>query len=87
MIKIDSSSVAGSGQQPAYPVTGTHSTGATLRDWFAVAALQGISAKGLEVNANRAMSQDERDLEMATRAYQLADAMLAIRLRTASEKQ
>ena len=85
MNKIDSALVEEFGTNPAYPVApGAHLTGASLRDWLALGALQGLAAKGLDVNANRAMSQEDRDLEMATRAYGLADAMLTVRGRNSS---
>ncbi|MEZ6119606.1 MAG: hypothetical protein R3C28_23975 [Pirellulaceae bacterium] len=68
------------GNQPAFPVSsGVNSTGLTLRDWMASAALQGLAAKGLEVKADRAMTEKEKDQAMARMAYRLADAMLAVR--------
>ncbi|MCA9168611.1 MAG: hypothetical protein KDB23_13140 [Planctomycetales bacterium] len=50
--------------------------GVTVRDWFAAMALQGLVAKGLEVMGDRVVSEQERNLIMARRAYALADAML-----------
>ena len=68
------------GRLPVFPLpTGIQAVGVTQRDWLATLALQGMAAKGLEVQADRAMSQVERDLEMARRAYGLADAMLTVR--------
>lgn len=53
--------------------------GGNLRDWFAVSALQGLAAKGLEVNADRAMTQEDKHIAMAEMAYGLADAMMRVR--------
>lgn len=62
---------------PAFPVGPDHiQPGLSLREWFAAMALQGLVAKGLEVNSERVLSPQERDLEMAKRAFRLADAML-----------
>jgi hypothetical protein len=41
-------------------------------------ALQGLVAKGLEVMGDRVVSEAERNLMMARRAYGLADAMLTV---------
>lgn len=67
------------GEQPAFPVAaseyGGHGTcfGLTIRDYFAAKALQGICAhpdtRGRQVN------------EVAQVAYELADAMLAARVK------
>lgn len=67
------------GEQPAFPVAaseyGGHGTcfGLTIRDYFAAKALQGICAHpdtwGRQVN------------EVAQVAYELADAMLAARVK------
>lgn len=52
--------------------TGNSSYGITLRDYFAVAALQGICASGPSSNYTN---------EMLTReAYNLAEAMLKVRI-------
>ena len=55
---------------PAYPVPSDypmHSTGITLRDYFAAAALQGLSSTPMFYN----------DIAfMCMRAYTIADAML-----------
>ena len=68
-------SVAGS--VPAFPVPpSAASPGVTRRDWFAAMALQGVVAKGLDVIGDRVVSEDERNLMMARRAYALADSML-----------
>ena len=77
---INNKAVNEFGRLPVFPLpTGIQAVGVTQRDWVATLALQGIAAKGMEVQADRAMSQVERNLEMARRAYGLADAMLTIR--------
>jgi hypothetical protein len=40
-------------------------------------ALQGIVAKGLDVIGDRLVTESERNVMMARRAFALADAMLA----------
>ncbi len=77
---INDKAVSEFGRLPVFPLpTGIQAVGVTQRDWVATLALQGVAAKGLEVQADRAMTQVERDLEMARRAYALADAMLTVR--------
>ena len=67
-------------EESAFPViSGAESSGLSIRDWMATAALQGLAAKGLEIQADRAMTQKEKDLAMAMQAYRLADAMLIVR--------
>ncbi len=64
----------------AFPVPAdARQTGITMRDWIAVAAMQGVMSKGLKVQADRAMTETERQDEMAAYAYQMADAMLRTR--------
>ena len=64
-------------QIPAFPVpaSAVHQ-GVSLRDWFAANALQGIIAKGLEVQGDRALTQKDKDMEMVRRAFSLADEMI-----------
>ncbi len=70
---------------PAFPVpSGALQTGVCFRDWMAAVALQGLTAKGIEVTADRFMTMKEREEELAVRAYGLADAMLAVRRRQAA---
>ena len=57
------------------------SPGGNLRDSFAMSALQGLAAKGLEVNADRAMTQEDKHNAMAEMAYGLADAMMRARVK------
>ncbi|MHB8969548.1 MAG: hypothetical protein ACYC3X_05990 [Pirellulaceae bacterium] len=70
-----------------YPVpAGSTSTGISYYDWIAAVALQALTTKGLDVKADRAMSDEDRDLELATRAYRLADAMLRARATAAANQ-
>ena len=70
---------------PAFPVpSGSLQTGICMRDWLAAIALQGLTAKGIEVTADRAMTMKEKEEALATRAYGLADAMLTVRRRSAA---
>jgi hypothetical protein len=72
---------------PLFPVLpGSTSPGISYHDWLAAVALQAFTTKGLEVRADRAMTDAERDLMLATRAYQLADAMLLARAAAAKER-
>lgn len=72
---------------PLFPVLpGSASPGISYHDWLAAVALQAFTTKGLEVRADRAMTDPERDLLLATRAYQLADAMLLARAAAAKER-
>lgn len=65
------------GNSPAFPVpSSSMAKGVSYRDWLATAALQGIVAKGLDVIGDRVVSETERNLIMARKAYGLADAML-----------
>lgn len=64
---------------PAFPVpSASMAKGVSYRDWLATAALQGIVAKGLDVIGDRVVSEAERNLIMARKAYGLADAMLQV---------
>lgn len=66
--------------EPVFPVpAGTLQTGIAVRDWLAAIAMQGLASRGLEVKADRAMTMEEKEEELATRAYGLADAMLKTR--------
>jgi hypothetical protein len=72
---------------PAYPVpAGSTNTGISYYDWIAAIALQALTTKGMDVKADRAMTDEERDLELATRAYGLADAMVRARAKAESDK-
>ena len=63
-----------------YPVpAGSIQIGICYYDWIAAVALQGLVTRGLEIKADRAMTDEERDFELATRAYRVADAMLRAR--------
>ena len=65
--------------KPFFPVpAGSLQTGIAVRDWLAALAMQGLASRGLEVKADRAMSIQEKEEELATRAYGLADAMLKV---------
>jgi hypothetical protein len=72
---------------PLYPVpAGSANTGISYYDWIAAVALQALTTKGLDVKADRAMTDEERDLELATRAYKLADAMMRARANAAAHQ-
>lgn len=72
------------GSRPAFPVSASSvENGVSVRDWFAAVALQGVAAKGLEVMGDRVVSEDERNMMVAERAYALADAMLHVGRKTA----
>jgi hypothetical protein len=65
---------------PVYPVpVGSTSVGISHYDWIAAVALLGLVTRGSEVKADRAMTDEERDLELATCAYRMADAMMSAR--------
>ena len=65
---------------PVYPVpVGSTSVGLSYYDWIAAVALQGLVTRGLEIKADRAMTDEERDFELASRAYRVADAMMRAR--------
>ena len=67
------------GNLPAFPVpTGAIEQGVSRRDWFAIQALQGVVSKGLEVTGDRVLSEEDRSMLLARRAYGIADAMLQI---------
>lgn len=59
---------------PAFPLAGTHSgpesSGMSLRDYFAAAAMESIAYKYFE------------DKDIAFRAYKIADAMLKERMKS-----
>lgn len=72
----------------AFPVPpAATSRGVTQRDWFAAAAMQGVVTKGLEVIGDRVVSEKDRYLLMARRAYAIADAMLQARSETSSDSK
>lgn len=67
------------GDRPAFPVPASATAkGVSVRDWFAGMALQGVVAKGLDVIGDRVVSDSERNLMIARRAYALADAMIIV---------
>ena len=67
-------------QSSAYPVpVGSRHPGITVYDWLAAVAMQGLITHGMEIRADRAMSEDDKDNEIARRAYKIADAMLRAR--------
>jgi hypothetical protein len=76
------------GDRPAFPVPSTAvQSGISLRDWMATMALQGVVAKGLDVIGDRVVSESERNLLIARRAYALADAMLQVAGETVQAKR
>ena len=65
---------------PAFPVpVGAKSTGITLCDWLAAMAMQAFVTHGMKVKADRAMTEEEMDDELAERAYRMARSMLRAR--------
>jgi hypothetical protein len=50
-----------------------------MHDWLAAVAMQGLITHGMDVKADRAMTEDDKDNEMARRAYRMAAAMLRAR--------
>jgi hypothetical protein len=66
-------------QSPAFPTPVGSESGITVRDWIATLALQGLAVNGLEIQADRHMTQQDRDQVLAKRAYGMADALLAER--------
>ena len=65
---------------PLYPVpAGAKTPGITVYDWLAAIAMQGLVTHGVAVKADRAMTQEDKDLDVAQRAYNLANAMLRVR--------
>jgi hypothetical protein len=61
--------------------------GITLFDWFAAVALQGFITHGMEVRGDRALTEADKDQEMAARAYRMAEAMLRAREHALSPKK
>ncbi len=81
MTIINHKAVKEIGRLPTFPLANEiQAIGVTQRDWVATLALQGIAAKGPEVQADGAMTQEDRDIEMARRAYGLADATITVRV-------
>ena len=71
--------------KPVFPIpAGTMQTGISYRDWLAAIAMQGLSSRGFDVKADRAMTLEEREEELAKRAYGLADAMMKVRHQSAN---
>ncbi len=60
------------------PAGATH-PGITLFDWLAAVAMQGLVTHGMEVRGDRALTEEDKDREMANRAYRMAGAMLRAR--------
>ena len=72
--------------EPLFPVpVGSANEGISYHDWLAAIALPALTTRGLEVKADRAYTDDERDLALATH-YRLADAMLLARTASAKER-
>lgn len=68
------------GNQPLYPTPpGAKNPGISTYDWLAALAMQGLMTRGMEVRGDRAMTEQEKDNEMAQRAYSVADAMMRAR--------
>jgi hypothetical protein len=66
--------------QPLYPTPpGARGTGISTYDWLAALAMQGLMTRGMEVRGDRAMTEEEKDIEMAQRAYRVATAMMQAR--------
>jgi len=66
--------------QPLYPTPpGARWTGISTYDWLAALAMQGLMTRGMEVRGDRAMTEEEKDIEMAQRAYRVANAMMQAR--------
>ncbi len=66
---------------------GARETGITTHDWLAAMAMQGFIMRGLKIQADRAMTEDEKDDEMAQRSYKMAAAMLRAQPEAAKQKQ
>ena len=67
------------GNLPAYPVPANAPTeGVSRRDWFAAMALSGVITKGLEIMGDRVVSEQERTMMLARKAYAFADAMVQL---------
>lgn len=65
--------------QPVYPVPqGAMQIGITRRDWLAAMALPGVITQGTGVIGDRVVTEAERNMMLAQRAYDMADAMLAV---------
>ncbi len=63
-----------------YPVpAGARTPGVAMFDWLAAVAMQGYLTKGMKVTADRALSDDEKDDEIAERSYRMAAAMMRAR--------
>lgn len=67
------------GQSAAFPAPTGSQGGITIRDWLAGQAFQGLAVNGLEIKADRHMTQEERNILLAERAYDMADSMLIVR--------
>ena len=64
--------------------SGATNPGISHYDWLAAVAMQGLVTHGMEVRGDRALSEEDKDREMAERAYRMADAMLRAREKTLS---
>ncbi len=68
---------------PFHPLPpGATNPGITLCDWLAAVAMQGLVTHGMEVRGDRALSEEDKDREMAARSYRMAEAMLRPRTGT-----
>ncbi len=73
---------------PLYPVpAGASATGITMYDWLAAVAMQGLMMHGMKIQADRAMTEEEKDDEMAERSYRMAAAMLRTRVEALKQIQ
>ncbi len=67
-------------QQPLFPPpVGAKSPGISINDWLAAMAMQGLINHGMKISADRALTEDEKDDQLAERAYKIAGAMMRAR--------
>jgi hypothetical protein len=67
-------------QTPLFPPPlGAKNAGITIHDWLAALAMQGLLMHGMKVSADRALTEDEKDNQLAERAYKIANAMVRTR--------
>lgn len=65
---------------PVYPTpVGAKNSGISTFDWLAAMAMQAFVMHGIKVKADRAMTEEEKDADLADRSYRMAIAMLRAR--------
>jgi hypothetical protein len=58
---------------------GARNAGITVYDFLAATAMQALVSRGIEARADRVITEEEKEEELARRSYQMANAMLRAR--------